>query len=307
MKRTTEKAKTEYLEDICNEIKVFQRTGRYDLMYTKTKELGWKETKGIQNIGIEHSQVNRIFDQNQVLKILENYITKLYDRTNRPETLEFEPEEEVETDEKGPYILQSEVEKAIKEMRNKVATGDENIPGDVLKILGEGGLKILAKFVNTEYETGEWPKDFTEVTMIALKKKTHATKCDENYTMSLIAYTAKRVAKLLRRRTGRKIDDVFGEEQFGFGRGKGTMDAVGMLRIISERILEIDAELCVCFIEWQKAFDRDNWKKLMQILKGTGIDWRKRRLISNLYMAHSVKIRLDRGEARSVKFGRGYI
>jgi hypothetical protein len=77
-----------------------------------------------------------------------------------------------------------------------------------------------------------------------------------------------------------------------------------MRRIISERNLEIDVELCVCFIDWQKAFDRVNWTKLTQILKGTGIDWRERRLISNLYMAQSVKIRLNRGERRSVKIGR---
>ena len=43
----------------------------------------------------------------------------------------------------------------------------------------------------------------------------------------------------------------------------------------------------------------------MQILKGTGIDWRERRLISNLYTAQSVKVRLNRGETRSVKIGRG--
>jgi len=78
-----------------------------------------------------------------------------------------------------------------------------------------------------------------------------------------------------------------------------------MLRIISERTLEIDEELRVCFIEWQKAFDRVNWTKLMQILKETVIDWRERRLISNLYMAQSVKVRLNRGETRSVKIGRG--
>ena len=46
----------------------------------------------------------------KVLKIWVNYVTELYDRPNRPETLEVEPEEEVDTDEKGPYILKSEVE-----------------------------------------------------------------------------------------------------------------------------------------------------------------------------------------------------
>ena len=58
-----------------------------------------------------------------MLKIWENHITELYDRPNRPETLEVEPEEELDTDEKGLHILQSEVEKAIKEMRNRKATG----------------------------------------------------------------------------------------------------------------------------------------------------------------------------------------
>ena len=49
-----------------------------------------------------------------MLKIWDNYVTELYDRPNRPETLEVEPEEEVDTDEKGPYILQREVEKLVR-------------------------------------------------------------------------------------------------------------------------------------------------------------------------------------------------
>jgi len=57
--------------------------------------------------------------QRKALKIWENCVTDLYDRTNRLETLEVEPEEKVDTDEKGPYILQSEVEKAIKELRKR--------------------------------------------------------------------------------------------------------------------------------------------------------------------------------------------
>ena len=133
MKTTTDNAKKEYLENICNKIREFQRTGCNDLMYLKTKELGRKETQGIQNIGFEDSQGNRIVEKSQVLKILENYITELYDRLNRPKNLKVEPEEEEDTGEKGPYILQSEVVDAMKEMRNKEATGDDDVPGDELK------------------------------------------------------------------------------------------------------------------------------------------------------------------------------
>ena len=55
----------------------FQRTWSFGFMYMKTKELGWKETQGIQNIGIEYSQENRIIVKSQTLKIWDNYITEL--------------------------------------------------------------------------------------------------------------------------------------------------------------------------------------------------------------------------------------
>jgi hypothetical protein len=35
------------------------------------------------------------------------------------------------------------VEKVINEMRDKKATGDDDVPGVVLKLFAEGGLKIM--------------------------------------------------------------------------------------------------------------------------------------------------------------------
>jgi hypothetical protein len=61
--------------------------------------------------------------------------------------------------------------------------------------------------INSMYVTGEWPRDFIEVTMIALKKKPKATKCSDHRTISIIAHAAKIVARILRRRIERKIED----------------------------------------------------------------------------------------------------
>jgi hypothetical protein len=44
--------------------------------------------------------------------------------------------------------------------------------------------------------------------------------------------------------------------QFGFRKGKGTRDAIGMLRIRSARTLDMGEEICICFVDWQKEFDR---------------------------------------------------
>jgi hypothetical protein len=48
------------------------------------------------------------------MKIWQSNITQLYDPANWQENLEVETEEEVDADEKDPYILQTELEKAIK-------------------------------------------------------------------------------------------------------------------------------------------------------------------------------------------------
>jgi hypothetical protein len=106
----------------------------------------------------------------------------------------------------------------------------------------------------------------------ALKKKPKATKCSNHRTINLIIHAAKIVVRILRGGIGRKIEDILGEDQFGFKRGKGTGNAIGMLRIISEATLDIDKDLYLDFMDWQKAFDLANCTKLMQILKGNCIN-----------------------------------
>jgi retron-type reverse transcriptase len=138
--------------------------------------------------------------------------------------------------------------------------------------------------------------------MVALKKKPKARKCRSSHNQP--HYTCGE-GSVIRRRSEKKIEDIIGEDQFGFKNGKGTRDAIGMLRIISEQTLDIGEEICVCCIDWQKAFDRVKWTKLMKILKKTGIDWHERKLISKLYTNQSVKVWLYQGVIKSVKTGRG--
>ena len=54
---------------------------------------------GIQISGTEDSTGDVIVDKRQVLNFWENHIMELYDRPNRPENLEVEPEEEAVAEE----------------------------------------------------------------------------------------------------------------------------------------------------------------------------------------------------------------
>ena len=62
---------------------------------------------------------------------------------------------------------------------------------DLPKELGDNGLKIMTVLVNNIYMSGDWPKDFLDVTMIALPKKNQAKECSDHRTISLISHTGK--------------------------------------------------------------------------------------------------------------------
>jgi hypothetical protein len=78
----TEKGKKEYCERICDKIIEFKRRGHHDLMYVKTKELGWKDKQVFKPLALKTLQGNVTVHQRHVLKIWENYITELYDQAN---------------------------------------------------------------------------------------------------------------------------------------------------------------------------------------------------------------------------------
>lgn len=96
-----------------------------------------------------------------------------------------------------------------------------------------------------------------------------------------------------------------GDEQFGFRKGRGTRDAMGCMRMLSERLLDVNRNLYVCFIDWEKAFDRVEWNLLMKVLKDIELDWKDRRLLRELYKGQKVVVRIENDETEDVIIGRG--
>ena len=101
-----------------------------------------------------------------------------------------------------------------------------------------------------------------------------------------------------------KADEYLGEDQYSFRRGSGTREAIAAMRIIRKRSLEHDQEVNICFVDFEKAFDRIRWDKLMEILKKIDVDWRERRLTKELYMGQVVAARTNEGETDLIEIGR---
>src|SRR6267154_2350861 len=111
--------------------------------------------------------------------------------------------------------------------------------------------------------------------------------------------------KVLTKRIEAKAKHLLGRSQFGFRKGCGTRDAVGVMRTLCERSLEHGNEVYICFVDFEKAFDRVNWVKMFEIMKSLHIDWRDRRLLQDLYMRQEAVVRVRGEDSDPGVIGRG--
>lgn len=307
IRRVTEKARDSWWEEQCEELQELDKQGKHDVLYNKVKKLTNCNKKCTKGVGIEDENGVMLTEDEAIRKRWIQYIEVLYDKAGKPArtNLPLENEDEVGMDFKGPDLLESEIRKAISEMKDKKAVGIDAIPSEFLKNLGENSMKELTQLCQVAYERGEWPSDFTKLVLIPLEKKTNAIRCEDYRTISLISHASKILLKVLTRRIEAKAKELIGRSQFGFRKGLGTRDAIGVLKALCERSLEHGNEVYICYVDFEKAFDRVNWVKMLEALKLIGVDWKDRRMIAELYMNQEAIIRVANGESESGIIGRG--
>src|SRR5579872_502632 len=83
----------------------------------------------------------------------------------------------------------------------------------------------------------------------------------------------------------------------------GTRNAIFILRNVCERAIEVKKDLYLCFIDFNKAFDRVRHSRLLNMLQDLG--GKDIRLARNLYWNQSAPIRHQNelGEFTSIKRG----
>jgi len=139
-------------------------------------------------------------------------------------------------------------------MKNNKAEGPDNIPVEMLRCLYGKATAILIDVCKTIYTTGIWPTDFVQSIMLPLEKKPNATRCEDFRTITLISHAAKILLKVLQKRIEAKVDAVrfLSDDQFGFRKGTGIRDAIGTLRVLTERSLKVDRDVYDCFVDYEQ-------------------------------------------------------
>lgn len=306
LRRETDKAREIWWREQCTELEHLDNAGRSDLLYRKVREISKRTNRKIM-VGIRDKEGTYLNEPSKVCERWKEYIEELYDKEGKPaeEENKIEAENDVEREEKGADIMYEEFERALEDLKSGKTAGIDNIPAELLKAMGQRGKQELYEICKEIYSKGDWPEEFTESIIVPIEKKKGAKECVDFRTISLVTHASKIVLRMLTRRMESKAEVFLGPDQFGFRRDRGTRDGIGALRTLYERSLEHNNKVYICYVDYEKAFDRVNWVKMMEILLDIGVDWRDRRLIWNLYNKQTAYVRIGENLSEGCVIGRG--
>jgi hypothetical protein len=154
-----------------------------------------------------------------------------------------------------PAITIEEVTTAISSMKSGKATGPDDIPVEVWKLLGAQGSARLADLFNKIIENNAPPETWrTSTTVPIWKGKGDVNDCSNYRPIRLLCHTMKIFERVLDARL-RSIVDI-SPNQCGFIKNCGTTDAIHAARLLMERHREKRKSIHMAFLDLEKAFDR---------------------------------------------------
>ena len=93
--------------------------------------------------------------------------------------------------------------------------------------------------------------------------------------------------------------------QSGFRKGRGTKVQIANIHWIIKKAREFHKNIYYCFIDYAKAFDSVDHKKLWKILKEMGIPHHLICLLRNLYAGQEATVRAGHGTTDWFQIGKG--
>ena len=191
-----------------------------------------------------------------------------------------------------PPITVDRIRKALSKMKCGKAAGPSGIIAEMLKAAGEEGLEMLRQLAEVVFINGEIPKDWKESYILNLYKGKGDALDRGNYRGLKLT---DQVMKLLERVLDNFIRGMVDIDamQFGFVPGRGTTDAIFIIRQLQEKYIAANKPLYIAFVDLEKAFDRVPRKVLWWALRSLGVEEWAIRVIQGMYTDVRSRVRVN--------------
>ena len=175
---------------------------------------------------------------------------------------------------------------------------------EMIKAAGDTGATMIRDLATAIIRDGKVPTDWEESFIVCLYKGKGDALDRGNYRGLKLTEQA---MKILERIVDGLIRHVVSidDSQFGFVPGRGTTDAIFVVRQLQEKYLAVNKRLYMAFVDLEKAFDRVPRKVIWWALRKLGVEEWIVRLVQGMYANARSRVRVGEGFSKEfeVKVG----
>jgi len=238
-------------------------------------------------------------------KILEHWAKYFKTQFEKENDEEKEEEEVFQTAE--PLVRepsQEELEKAICKLKiNKTPEEDDTI-AEFMKNASQELRKRLHALICNIWREEKMPDNWKVGLIVPLFKKGDKMKCENYRGITLLNFAYKVLSSIILERLKQYSEEILGEYQCGFTPQRRTTDQIFVVRQILEKFYAHGIDHLL-FIDFKKAFDCINQKKLLESLVSFGIPKKINRLVKVTLEGAQAKVIVDGKMSNQFVINRG--
>ncbi|XP_035665616.1 uncharacterized protein LOC118408864, partial [Branchiostoma floridae] len=192
----------------------------------------------------------------------------------------------------APPVTTEMISKALSKMRFGKAVGPSGINAEMLKAAGEEGIELTRQLTEAVFRNGTVPVEWEKSIILSLYKGKGEALDRGNYRgLKLTDHVMKLLERVLDSAIRKmvNIDDL----QFAFVPGRGTTDAIFIVRQLQEKFIAANKPLYFAFVDLEKAFDRVPRRVLWWALRSLGVEEWAVRVIQAMYANARSRVRVN--------------
>ena len=201
---------------------------------------------------IQDCSGKRLTEERQILNRWPEYCSELYNH-KASGALSVLNCSQTDTEDNHP-IPSREVEAVVQSLKQGKSAVVDNIPAELVQAGGEDVNTALTTICSKIWQTEKWPTPCNQTLIITLPKKGNLQQCQNYRTISHISHRSKVMLKIILNRLKPQAEKIIAEEQAGFRTGSSTTEQIFNLRILCEKYLQYQQDLCHVSIDFKTRF-----------------------------------------------------
>src|SRR5215469_16162091 len=125
------------------------------------------------------------------------------------------------------------------------------------------------------------------------KGKGDKRECSNHRGISVLSVVGKMYGRILIERVRALTDNLIGEEQGGFRKGRGCLDQVFVVKSLCEKFREKGREVYMAFMDLEKAYDRIDREALWKVVHKYGIRGKLLDAMKGLYIDSRACVKVE--------------